>query len=106
MVFNATFNNISVISWSVLLVEKTTDLSQVKVTDKLYYTMLYWVNLAWAGFKLTMLVAIGINCIGSYKPNYHAIMTLTAPPVFGCTYSTSHLSLMKVIPEKRCSLIS
>jgi hypothetical protein len=33
-VFNATFNNISVISWwSVLLVEKTTDLSQV--TDKL-----------------------------------------------------------------------
>ena len=30
MVFNATFNNISVISWqSVLLVEKTTDLSQV-----------------------------------------------------------------------------
>ena len=41
MVFNATFNNISVISWcSVLLVEetrvpeKTTDLPQV--TDKLY----------------------------------------------------------------------
>ena len=35
MVFNTTFNNISVtcISYSVLLVEKTTDLSQV--TDKL-----------------------------------------------------------------------
>ena len=33
MMFNATFNNSSVISWrSVLLVEKTTDLSQV--TDK------------------------------------------------------------------------
>jgi hypothetical protein len=46
MVFNATFNNILVISWrSVLLVEetgvpeKTTDLPQV--TDKLYNTMLY-----------------------------------------------------------------
>jgi hypothetical protein len=42
MVFNATFNNISVISWwSVVLVEspvKTTDLSQV--TDKLYHIML------------------------------------------------------------------
>jgi len=40
MVFNATFNNISVVSWqSVLLDEETTDLSQV--TDKCYHIMLY-----------------------------------------------------------------
>ena len=40
MVFNVTFNNISVISWwSVLLVEETSDLSQV--TDKLYHIMLF-----------------------------------------------------------------
>ena len=39
MVFNTTFNNISVISWwSVLLVERT-DLSQV--TDKLYHILVY-----------------------------------------------------------------
>jgi hypothetical protein len=58
--FNATFNNISVISWqSVLLVEdtrvleKTTDLPQF--TDKLYQT----------GYQLTTLVGMGTDCIGS-----------------------------------------
>ena len=76
MVFNTTFNNLSVISWrSVLLVEKTTDLLQV--TDKLDHIMLY--TSPWSRFELITSVVIGTDCIASGKSNYHAIMTTTVP---------------------------
>jgi hypothetical protein len=39
----------------------------------------FCVLLARATFKLTTLVVIGTDCIGSCKSNYHTIMTMTTP---------------------------
>ena len=64
MMFNATFSNISAISWKEYP-EKTTDLPQV--TDKRYHTMLYRIDLATSRIRNHNFV------------NYHTITTTTVP---------------------------
>jgi hypothetical protein len=84
MLFNATFSNISAISWlSVVLVEeteyreKTTDLSQV--TDKHYR-----INLTMNGIRTSVIVT---DCTGSCKSNYHTTTTTMTPVLKGITHN-------------------
>ena len=82
MVFNATFNNISVISWrSVLLVDETEVPGENyrHVASHIQTLSYNVVHLAWAGFELKTLVVMGTDCVGSFKSNYHTIMATTVP---------------------------
>ena len=80
MEFNATFNNIFVISRrSVLLMEETgvprkkpTNLSQV--TDNLYHIILYRIHIVMNGVQTHNFSS---DYTGSCKSNYHAITTRT-----------------------------
>jgi hypothetical protein len=80
MVFNVTFNNISVISWwSVLLMEETGGHGENHRPDKLYHICCIEYTWPWARFELTTLVVIGTDCTGSWISNYNMIMTTSAP---------------------------
>ena len=82
MVFNATFNNISVILWrSVLLVEETGENHRPVASN--WQTLSHnVVHLARPRFVLTTSVVIGTDCICSCKSNYHTIMATTAQLTF------------------------
>jgi hypothetical protein len=54
---------------------KNNDLPQV--TDKLDQSCIEYTS-PWVGFKITTLLVVGNDCIGS-KSNYHTITTMMAP---------------------------
>jgi len=84
MVFNIFFNNISVMSWRLVLLMEETGLPGENHRP----AASYWQTLSqccieyispWAGFELTTtLVVIGTDRIGSRNSNYQMIRTTTA----------------------------
>ena len=80
MVYNVTFNNISVILWqSVLVVEETRVPGENhQSADKLYHIMLLSTPRL---SRIQTLVVIGTDCIGSCKSKYHMITTTMAPKI-------------------------
>ena len=84
MVFNATFNNVSDISWwSNLLVEGTRVPREnhwpvASHWQILSHNVVFKYTSPWDRFNFTTLVVIGTDCIGSCKFNYHTITTMTA----------------------------
>ena len=90
MVFNATFNNISVISWwSVLLLEETRVPGEnhrpAASPYKLYHKMLYRVHLAWAGFGVILKLTSQTN---KKKWHFCSIFSFPKTKIWVIKYST------------------
>jgi hypothetical protein len=86
IMFNVTFNNISVISWrSVLLMEETgcpwENHRPIASHWQTWSHNAVHLALAWSRFKLTTSVVIGTDCIGICKSNYHTTMATMAPQI-------------------------
>ena len=73
VVFNATFNNISVISWRLVLL-----VMETRVPGENHWPAAsHWQTLSYniIGFELTTSVVIGTDCRDSCKSNYHTTIT-------------------------------
>jgi hypothetical protein len=87
MVFSATFNNISVISWqSVLLMEETgvpgwNHRPVASYWQTLSHNVVIDYTSPWTWFEITTLVVIGTDCTGGCKSNFHTITSMMAPQI-------------------------
>ena len=102
MVFNATFNNISAISWSFIGGGNPRSLRKPSICRKSlsdFITCCIEYTSPWTGFKLTTLVVIGTDCTCSCKSNYNTIMTTTVPSVTSVIYLNHYLSNFKLVAD-------
>ena len=104
MVFNATFNSTSVISWRSVLLARTGVHGEnhgpaVSHWQTLSHVMLYQVHLVWARFEVTTLVVIGTDCIGIYKSNYHTITTALMSLWGWILHQVRHLSVIRDVAQ-------
>ena len=102
MVFNATFNNISCISWrSVLLVEETRVPTENHLPVASHWNFLSH-NVVSSTPHLNVIRthnvsgALGTDCIGSYKSNYHTITTTTAPYILESLIQSDYSVFIKI----------
>jgi hypothetical protein len=102
MVFNATFNNISVISWrSVLLVDETGGARKNHIPiaghrQTLSHNVVHLTLIAIRTHNISGV--LGNDCIGSCKFNYHTITATTVPEIFNIA--------KKLLKKTKYSIIS
>jgi hypothetical protein len=79
MMFNVTFNNISVISWRSVLLMEQTEVPRGNHWHTLSHNVVSSTPRHERGFELTTSVVIGTDCTGSWKSNYYTITSTTVP---------------------------
>jgi len=111
MVFNATFNNSSVISWqSVLSVGETggSGENHLPVASHWQTLSIMVYTSPCSRFELTTSVVICTDCLGSSKSNYHTITARTAP-FYSCILNNhdNNLTLIFLVwsSENLCNLV-
>ena len=102
MVFNATFNNISVISWQSVLLMVPGENHQPAASH--WQTLSHNVVSSIPGLSRIQ-TNNGTDCIGSYKSSYHTITTPKAPFVLGIYFIGTCMESIVYILTVECHLM-